>query len=141
MPSSSNSDLRRRRSSKNRWSTTSSTAVGPQPIADPEWEPLGHDRPLDAEGRHHLREQRRKELVGIQPRGEELLDGKRLSRDQIDRVISECDAIALDAPDDRDPPAVDLRVDEWVADVDGNLVPKLRQTERVADQEDIWHRV
>ena len=36
-------------------------------------------------------------------------------------------------------PAADLRVDERVADVDRNLVPKLRQTERVADQEDIWH--
>ena len=37
--------------------------------------------------------------------------------------------------------AVDLRVDERVTDLDRNLVPKLRQPERVADQEDIWHRV
>ena len=38
-----------------------------------------------------------------------------------------------------DPPAADLGVEERVADVDRNLVAKLRQAERVADQEDIWH--
>ena len=59
--------------------------------------------------------------------------------DELDRRIARGDAIALDAPDDRDAPAADLGVEERVADVDRNLVAELRQAERVADQEDIWH--
>ena len=51
-------------------------AVGSKPVADPEREAFGNDRPLDPEGRHHLREQRRKDLVGIEPGGEKLLWGK-----------------------------------------------------------------
>ena len=133
------SDLRRRRSSKNRWSTTSSIAVRPQPVADPEREARGDDRPLDPErappsartapGRPRRRRARRPEAG-------------RAGRSRPARARSSARGarpIALDAPDDRDAPAADLCVEERVADVDRNLVPELRETERVADQEDIWH--
>ena len=47
--------------------------------------------------------------------------------------------IALDAPDDRDPPAPHLRVEERVDDVDRDLVAELGAPLRVADDQDVRH--
>ena len=60
-------------------------AVGPQPVADPEREPVGDDRTLDAERRHHLREQRREDLVGVEPVREQPVEREGLGGDELDR--------------------------------------------------------
>ena len=60
-------------------------AVGPKPVADAEREALGNDRPLDPERRHHLREQRREDLVDIEPVGQKLVEREGLRRHDLDR--------------------------------------------------------
>ena len=53
-------------------------AVGPQPVGDTEREALGDDALGEAERRHHLREQRREHLVGVEAVAQQLVERERL---------------------------------------------------------------
>ena len=60
--------------------------------------------------------------------------------DDVDRRIDCGDAVALDAPGDRDPPAAHLGVEQHVDDVDGDLVAQLCAALRVTEDQDVGHQ-
>ena len=70
---------------------------------------------------------------------DQVVRGKRLRVDDLDRRVDRGDAIALDAPDDRHAPPAHLRVQKRVDDVDGDLVSQLGTRVCVADDEDVRH--
>jgi hypothetical protein len=114
-------------------------AVGAQRVGDPDREGERHARPRDPErsdGAHRLRGL---DLVVVDPRRDEVVDGDRLGRDDLDRRVDRCNPVAFDAPDDRDPPLADLGVEKRVADAERQLVPQLHAPLSVPDDQEVGH--
>ena len=127
MPSSSNGLFRRRRSSNSRWSTTSSTPASRRASANRTRELAGHARGPEAEGLDLPDDLRRCEGVEVGALADEVVDREGLVVEDLDRRIDGGDAVALDAPGDRDAAAAHLGVEQHVEDVDGDLVAQLRR--------------
>ena len=81
------------------------------------------------------------DLVEVDAVADQVVDRERLRVDDLDRRVDDGDAVALDAPDDRDAAPADLGVQERVDDVDRDLVAQLGAAVRVADDQDVRHGV
>ncbi len=110
-----------------------------QSVGEPDGELAGHLRAPEAEGLHLPDDVGRCEVVEVDALADEVVDGEGLRVDDVDGRIDGGDAVALDAPHDRDPALADLRVQERVADTERKLVPQLGRTFGVAHDQDVRH--
>ena len=115
-------------------------AVRAERIGVPQREGPGDDGVANPELPGDTHEDDRGDLVVVDAVPHEVVVRERLDGDDLHGRVDRRDPIPLDAPDDCDPPAVDLREAERVADRDRDLVPELRRADGVADQQQVRHR-
>ena len=114
-------------------------AGGAEVVRQPERERVGHPRARDAERLDCTDDLGRRDLVVVDPGGDEVVDRDRLHGDDLDPRVDDRDPVALDAPDDCDAAIADLGVDERVADPEWQLVSELEAPFGVAHDQDVGH--